>query len=275
METPRYKDNADASRIYLLPNLFTAGNLFFGFLAIIRCIQAKYMPDGLGDVTAEDYYIQGIWFIIAAALFDLLDGRVARFSGRLSLFGAEFDSLADLVSFGVAPALLVFFLILSPSGGIYSKYVDSLFLKIGWFVGFIYLLCCATRLARFNVITSPLLPTSEKIPKTHDFIGLPVPAAAGIIVSMAVILIRIRISSRLAIFLLPIMLIVSFLMVSNIRFPSFKQISWRSKTGLVSFILCVTFCSLVIFFTVYSIAIVFFSYLIFALCRSFFCRKKD
>lgn len=263
---PVYKDNSEASRIYLLPNLFTAGNLFFGFLAIIRAIQAKYGA-AIGYNPAE-YYTQAVWFIVIAAIFDLIDGRVARFSGRLSLFGAEFDSLSDLVSFGVAPSLLAFFLILSPDSGNYPEYVDSIFLKCGWFVGFIYLLCCATRLARFNVITSPLLPKSEKMPNTHDFIGLPVPAAAGIVISIAVILIRAEVTALFAISLLPIMLLVSFLMVSNIQFPSFKHITWNAKTGFQTFLIVVIVCTTLIFFSVYSLAIVFFGYLIIGLSRA-------
>lgn len=264
-------DPTDAGRIYFLPNLFTAGNLFCGFLAIIRCVQAKYGSMLGFSSVAVDYYTQGVWFIVLAAIFDLIDGRVARVSGRLSLFGAEFDSLADLVSFGVAPALLVFFLILSPSGRNYSQYIDSLFLKIGWFVGFVYLLCCAARLARFNVASNPLLPTSPSSP--HDFVGLPVPAAAGVIVSIAVILIRVDISSNLAMLLLPTMLIVSFLMVSTIRFPSFKHLSWKAKTGFRSFLLFVIFCAMINFFSVYSIAAVFFSYLIIGLFRHLFLRR--
>lgn len=268
----RLADRTDAGRIYFLPNLFTAGNLFFGFLAIIRCVQAKYGSMLGFSPVALDYYTQGVWFIILAAIFDLIDGRVARVSGRMSLFGAEFDSLADLVSFGVAPALLVFFLILSPSGRNYAQYIDSLFLKFGWFVGFVYLLCCAARLARFNVTSNPLLPPSPAA--THDFIGLPVPAAAGVIVSIAVILIRVDISSPLAILLLPTMLIVSFLMVSTIPFPSFKHLSWKAKTGFRSFILFVIFCAMINFFSVYSIAIVFFSYLIIGLFRYFFMARR-
>lgn len=263
-----YRDNSEASRIYFLPNLFTAGNLFFGFLAIIRCVQAN-KPGSLGGLSAMEYYTQGVWCIVLAALFDFVDGRVARFSGRMSLFGAEFDSLSDLVSFGVAPALLVFFLILSPSGGNYPIYLSEIFLKIGWLVSFIYLLCCAARLARFNVITSPLLPKSEKISRTHDFIGLPVPAAAGIIASIAVILIRAEVSYLFAIMLLPLMLLVSFLMVSSIQFPSFKYISWNLKTGFSTFLTVAALLALLIFFSIYSLAIVFFSYLFFGLFRQF------
>ena len=165
-----------ASRIYFLPNLMTAGNLFCGFVAVIHCIQARLaetVPTGeYLNKSSADHYTQAVWFIFGAAAFDTLDGRLARMGGRESLFGAEFDSLADVISFGIAPALMVFFLILSPTQGY------EIFRSIGWFIGFIYLLCAAVRLARFNVITNPLLHRDKK-DTNKDFVGLPVPAAAA------------------------------------------------------------------------------------------------
>ena len=108
-----------ASRIYFLPNLMTAGNLFCGFAAVIKCIQARLLTDAgeyallHPNLSWITLYTQAVWLILAAVIFDALDGRLARMGGRTSLFGAEFDSLADVVSFGVAPALMVFFLILA------------------------------------------------------------------------------------------------------------------------------------------------------------------
>ncbi|MDR2341140.1 MAG: CDP-alcohol phosphatidyltransferase family protein [Puniceicoccales bacterium] len=265
---PIYKDSTEASRVYLLPNLFTAGNLFCGFLAILRFIQAKY--GSLVGYNPVEYYTQGVWLIVFAAILDLFDGRVARLSGRLSLFGAEFDSLADLVSFGVAPALLVFFLILSPSPGNYPQYLDSVFLKFGWLVGFIYLLCCAARLARFNVLMTPLLPRGEKYVDVHDSIGLPVPAAAGIIISIAIILIHAELSPPFAGLLLPIMLLVSVLMISTIPFPVFKHIAWNTRTRFRTFVVVATVVAMIAFLSVYAIAIVFFTYLM----SSLFLRRR-
>src|SRR5208337_2984388 len=170
-----------ASRIYVLPNLMTAANLFCGFMAVINCIHARlaesvFTGEYMG-VPAADHYRYAVWFIFGAAAFDSLDGRLARLGGRQSLFGAEFDSLADVVSFGIAPALLMFFLILSPSQGF------PWFRDIGWFVGFVYLLCAAMRLARFNVITNPLLHPAQK-ELSSDFVGLPVPAAAATVAAL-------------------------------------------------------------------------------------------
>src|ERR1700690_1447351 len=148
-------NEAQASRIYVLPNLMTAGNLFCGFMAVVNCIHARLAgtaDDGLYlAATAGDHYRYAVYFIFGAALFDMLDGRLARMGGRESLFGAEFDSLADVVSFGMAPAFLMFFLILSPSQEF------PWFRDIGGGIGFFYLLCAAMRLARFNVMTNPLL----------------------------------------------------------------------------------------------------------------------
>jgi CDP-diacylglycerol---serine O-phosphatidyltransferase len=218
---------AQASRIYFLPNLMTAGNLFCGFLAIIKCIQASFAgPDS--PLSPAELYSHAVWFILAAVIFDSLDGRLARLGGRESLFGKEFDSIADIVSFGVAPALMVFFMILSP-----RQY--EFFRQIGWFVGFIYLLCAAVRLARFNVITHPLVYSHHENYSGKDFVGLPVPAAAGMIVSL-VLLLNVYELRRWAILLPALMLLIAYLMVSTVRYPSFKDIGWRTKTRLRVFV---------------------------------------
>jgi CDP-diacylglycerol--serine O-phosphatidyltransferase len=224
-----------ASRIYFLPNLMTAGNLFCGFIAIIKCIQARLLFDAgeyallHAHLSWTALYTQAVWFILAAVIFDSLDGRLARLGGRTSLFGAEFDSLADVVSFGVAPALMVFFLILAP------REQFQWFRELGWFIAFIYLLCGAVRLARFNVITNPLLHRAEA-ETSKDFIGLPIPAAAGTVASLLLLLLNMAENARelrqWALTLPLLMMLVSFLMVSTVRYPSFKQVNWETKTRL-------------------------------------------
>ncbi|HYC71069.1 MAG TPA: CDP-diacylglycerol--serine O-phosphatidyltransferase [Opitutaceae bacterium] len=229
-----------ASRIYFLPNLMTAGNLFCGFIAVIKCIQARLMTDS-GEFAAlhPDYswialYNQAVWFILLAVVFDSLDGRLARMGGRTSLFGAEFDSLADIVSFGVAPALMVFFLILAPR----EEY--QWFRELGWLIAFIYMLCGAVRLARFNVITNPLLHRSDA-ESNKDFVGLPIPAAAGTVASLVLLLLNMAANARelrqWALALPFLLILVSMLMVSTIRYPSFKQINWETKTRFRTFVL--------------------------------------
>jgi CDP-diacylglycerol--serine O-phosphatidyltransferase len=229
-----------ASRIYFLPNLMTAGNLFCGFVAVIRCIQARLITDA-GEYagahahqTWMEFYTNAVWLILAAVVFDSLDGRLARLGGRTSLFGAEFDSLADIISFGVAPALMVFFLILAPTEEF------QWFRQFGWLIAFIYLLCAAVRLARFNVITNPLLHrTTTEI--HNDFVGLPVPAAAGTVASLVLLLLHLaeneRSLQRLTLTLPLLLILISILMISTIRYPSFKHIDWQTKTRIRTFVI--------------------------------------
>lgn len=253
-------DSAKASRIYVLPNLMTAGNLFCGFVAIIRCIQAKFAAEGMVDASAPHLYNEAVWFIIAAVGFDSLDGRLARLGGRESLFGREFDSIADVVSFGVAPALLVFFLILSPD--LYEP-----FRQIGWFIGFIYLLCAGVRLARFNVITHPLVYTTQAKYDTKDFVGLPAPAAAGMIVSLVLVITAVEDLRRWVLLLPPLMLLIAFLMVSTIRYPSFKQVGWHTRARFGTFVLVLILAAAIFFYRQFAVALIFLGYLVFGIGR--------
>ncbi len=256
----------DASRIYLLPSFFTAANLFFGFLAIIRCIQARYCTSS--DIMAADFYTQAVWFVLLSGICDSLDGRVARLGGKESLFGKEFDSIADAVSFGVAPALMVFFMILSPTEQF------PFFRQVGWIIGFIYLLCAGVRLARFNVITHPLLPKSEQDRNNYDFLGLPVPAAAGVIVSLVLVLNRYDLRS-LALILPPLMLLIAWLMISNIRYPSFKKVDWDTQTKLKTFISGIAIIALISLIEGLALAIIFLSYVFYGIFHHIACNKKS
>ncbi len=259
-------DPAEASRIYFLPNLMTAGNLFCGFVAVIMCIQANYAMRGSAIITAEAsaLYTKAVWLIFGAMAFDALDGRLARMGGRESFFGAEFDSLADVVSFGLAPALMVFFLILSPSQG-YPH-----FREIGWLLGFIYLLCAAIRLARFNVITHPLLqkpgPRSNK-----DFVGLPVPAAAGTVAALVLFLLNLakheRELQQWALALPVLMLLIAFLMVSRVRYPSGKQIDFQTKTKLTTLILYIVAAAAIVVYKEYGMLVCSLGYIFYGLGR--------
>src|SRR5256714_14489604 len=140
--TPSADDRIDAKlKIYFLPNLLTAGNLFCGFVALTKIVEA--------DVDKSNFYQQitlALGFILLACIFDLFDGRVARMGGVESPFGREFDSLADLISFGAAPAFLVHRVVL--------KDVFPERPEFGWFIASIYLLCGAFRLARFNCLSA-------------------------------------------------------------------------------------------------------------------------
>jgi CDP-diacylglycerol---serine O-phosphatidyltransferase len=190
--------------------------------------------------------------IQVAVIFDSLDGRLARMGGRTSLFGAEFDSLADVVSFGVTPALMVFFLILAPRGDY------QWFREFGWMIAFVDLLCGAVRLARFNVITNPLLHRAEA--ESHkDFVGLPIPAAAGTVASLVLLLLNMAANAKelrqLTLALPLILILVSFLMVSTVRYPSFKQINWETKTRFRTFV--VFFIGIVLIVRLQEVALFF------------------
>ena len=262
----------NASRIYFLPNLMTAGNLFCGFVACIKCIQAHYLMRGTDIISLEasNLFVEAVWLIFGAMAFDTLDGRLARMGGKESLFGAEFDSLADMVSFGLAPALMTFFLILSPTQGY------PVFQKVGWFFGFIYLLCAAIRLARFNVITHPLLNRSEE-PTNKDFVGLPVPAAAGTVAALVLVLINLAKHDKelqsWALALPPLLLLIAWLMVSKINYPSGKQIDLQTKTPLTSFVLFLVVAGAIVAFKEIAMLAVMLGYIFYGLFRSL--RQKS
>ena len=193
--------------LHLLPNLFTTGNLFFGFYTIVHAT--------LGD---PDHAAMGI---VLAMLFDIFDGRVARLTNATSKFGGEYDSLADVVSFGVAPAILAF------SAG------DLRILgRAGWVLAFLYVACAALRLARFNVSASRYKGRFE---------GLPSPAAAGMIASTQWFVAFVQQAHP---FSTPPLLIalgtgaVGLLMVSTIPYRSFKEIDLRHSYGTLVFLVC-------------------------------------
>lgn len=177
--------------VYILPNLFTTGGLFSGFYSIVATVNGAY------DTAA--------WFILIAGVFDALDGRVARITNTTSRFGVEYDSLADLVAFGVAPALLMYMWALKPFG------------KLGWLAAFLYLVCGALRLARFNVQVNTV--------ESKRFLGLPIPAAAGMVASCVLLFYFFGGSGEIVrkVSILLLIYILAFLMVSNVRYYSFKD----------------------------------------------------
>lgn len=193
--------------LFILPNLFTLSSIFCGFYAILL---------SGGDPSPDDLY-RASMLIIFAMFFDMVDGRVARLTRTQSAFGVEIDSLADIVSFGVAPAQLVYAWSLSALG------------KLGVAAAFAYVACGAIRLARFNVLATD---TSGRPKKPSKYIlGLPIPGAAGILVSLVAA--NHAVDGEIAV-LHPLIAVVvfalSFFMVSTIKFRSFKDLrfSWRT-----------------------------------------------
>lgn len=263
---PPYRDVTEASRIYILPNLFTAGNLFFGFLAIIWCIRGRYVADN--DIESARLFTQAVFFILGAGVCDVFDGRVARLGGRESLFGKEFDSIADVVSFGLAPALMMFFLILHPTDE------WPFFRQIGWLIGFIYLLCAGVRLARFNVITNPFIPGIASGAGSSDFQGLPAPAAAGIVSSIVLVIINFQLPRDVYLALPPLMLLIAWMMVSSVRYPSFKHLGWQSQLNIQHFIGLIVIVVLLVTFWRFSFALAFLIYLFYGLFRDIKRRRR-
>jgi CDP-diacylglycerol--serine O-phosphatidyltransferase len=216
-------------RIYLLPNMMTAGNLFCGFAAVLKIIEAALLNNG-GEPVANCYH-QALAFILGACVFDLLDGRVARLGGHESPFGREFDSLADVVSFGLAPALLVYQIVLKD------------FHQTGWVIAFIYLLCGTLRLARFNCIAAAVKEPEEMKDHSREFVGFPIPAAAGLIASLTLFMLWLEEGERTIgkwKFALPaLLLFLSFMMFSHVKYPSFKGLNWRTQRSLPRFLLII------------------------------------
>jgi CDP-diacylglycerol---serine O-phosphatidyltransferase len=182
-------------RLFVLPTLFTVGNLFCGYLSIWASIRGTFESAAV--------------LVIVAAVLDALDGRIARLTNSTSAFGEEYDSLADLVSFGVAPAVLAY------SWGL------SDFHRVGWMASFLFVVCGSMRLARFNIQT--------KVMDKRYFVGLPIPAAAGVIVSLVLatpdrLIDRVWMSGLLA-----LTIVLSYLMISTIRYRSFKDLDLRQR----------------------------------------------
>jgi len=201
-------------KIYFWPNLLTAGNLFCGFLALTRIVEAD--PGSEGFVRS----IHGALFLILlATIFDLLDGRVARMAGKESPFGQEFDSLADIVSFGAAPAFLVHRIVLRDMWPNHPQ--------VGWLIASFYLICGAFRLARFNCMARASKGDFK------EFLGFPIPAAAGLVASLTLLLLWAEekgFPESKWRYTLPILLLfLSAMMVSEVRYPSFKSFDFRAK----------------------------------------------
>ncbi len=177
--------------IYILPNLFTTMNIFCGFYAVIAAVNGATNAAAIA--------------ILVAAIFDALDGKIARATHTTSRFGVEYDSLADLISFGLAPGLMIYLWALKPLG------------RLGWLAAFLFMVCGALRLARFN--------TQVNSVKRDYFVGLPITAAAGMLAATVLLYHRLGIvgTSANKIFILMLIYILSFLMVSSIKFHSFKK----------------------------------------------------
>ena len=264
---------SDEVKIYFLPNLMTAGNLACGFFAVLMIYRGiahvQVEISDSGPLSAKEYYEisrsyyeYAILLIFGSCLFDLLDGRLARLGGRESPFGREFDSLADIISFGMAPALLLSRAVLFPLPE-----------NIGWAIALIYVICGAMRLAKFNCLAA--LP--KKPGDSSDFRGLPIPMAAGFIASLTFLLIGLyRNDHQLGNWryvLAGAMLGLSLLMISDIRYPSFKKVGWRTRSTLRAFVIVVLLIYVVMQFRYVTPVVLFSLYLLYGMIRPWISNR--
>ncbi|MBE0501129.1 MAG: CDP-diacylglycerol--serine O-phosphatidyltransferase [Desulfuromonadales bacterium] len=176
--------------VYILPNLFTTGTLFAGYYSIVSAMNGQFE--------------KAAWFILIATVFDGLDGKVARMTNSTSRFGVEYDSLADLVGFGVAPGLLMYSWALTTFG------------KLGWLAAFLYVVCGALRLARFNVQVDTV--------ESKKFVGLPIPSAAWMVAACVLLFYYLGGSGTIKqVSVVVLIYCLAFLMVSNVRYYAFKD----------------------------------------------------
>lgn len=194
-------DDHPSKGIYILPNLFTTGGLFAGFFAMVQAMNGNFEYAPLA--------------VFIAMIMDTLDGRVARWTHTESDFGAEYDSLVDVVSFGLAPALVMYEWALSGMG------------KLGWLAAFVYAACGALRLARFNT----QLASQDK----RYFQGLPIPAAAAVVMAFVWVLYSYGVPGKeISILALLVTVLAGVLMVSNFRYRSFKDLNLKGRVPFVT-----------------------------------------
>ena len=248
-------------KIYFLPNLMTAGNLFCGFVALTKIVEAD-LAEGYKDIRVA------LFFILLACIFDLFDGRIARMGGRESPFGREFDSLADIISFGVAPAFLVHRIVLKD---VFVQYPEA-----GWFIASIYLICGAFRLARFNCLAAQAGGGGGK-----EFLGFPIPAAAGFVASLTLFMIWwnekdfAKGSWRYA---LPVlMLFLSAMMVSEVKYPTFKTLDLQATRTFTKTLIGILFLGSIVVFRdkilVFVLPVFFTLYLLYGFIRPRISRE--
>jgi CDP-diacylglycerol--serine O-phosphatidyltransferase len=216
---PRSPSKRPRRAAYALPTLFTAGNIFLGFIAILRSIEGALFGAG-GNLGANPHFEVAAKAIGAAVVLDGLDGRIARMTNTVSDFGREMDSLADVITFGIAPAVLAY------TWGVHFVAPGGFLLdhRAGYFLAFLFLLCGAVRLARFNVQTNPV-PKNPGRPDRKYFVGLPIPAAAGMVAAVVYASDSVPLQGWIfSAAWLTLLALLSFLMVSTWRYPSFKEV---------------------------------------------------
>jgi CDP-diacylglycerol--serine O-phosphatidyltransferase len=239
--------------MYIVPSLFTSGNIAAGYFAITQCFQGSVQ-----EPRHFDYAAMAIGFAIP---FDALDGRIARMTKTTSDFGKELDSLADVITFGMAPSILAFtwgfhMLPTSMDPSLRQKIV-----QLGAFVCFLFLLCGAARLARFNISVN-LLPKNPGRPDRKYFVGMPIPAAAGVIAAVVHFFSGTPVPNyRVAIMWMVLVLLTGLLMVSTWRFWSGKEINLADRHPFQRIVLLGLGIYAIVFFSQVVLALIAFFYM--------------
>ena len=224
MVDPNSPERRPRRAAYVLPTFFTAGNIFLGYISVIQSFQGAMRASGTG-IGAEPHFELAAKCIGIAVFLDGLDGRIARMTNTTSEFGRELDSLADVISFGIAPAVLAFAWGIQFLDASIDAAIREHVLRAGYFVSFLFLLCGSARLARFNIQKNPV-PKNPGRPDRKYFVGLAIPAAAGMVAAVVFA----SGSSPIhywpfAVAWLALLVLLSFLMVSTWRYYSFKDIN--------------------------------------------------
>lgn len=242
--------------LYILPSLFTVASLACGYYAILSTLRGgEMMASATPDVEAiRKLFDAAATFLGIAVVFDGLDGRIARLTNSASEFGREFDSLADVITFGVAPALLAFVWGVRPLEKIAGTQLVQHIQDAGWIISFAFLICGATRLARFNIQTTR--PATDK----RHFVGLPIPAGAGIIAAVVHYLKYPVNDWRYGLVWLIIVGLSAFLMVSHVRYPTFKTLDLRQPRSYLFIIALGLIIYLIVEFSEPVLLIIAFSY---------------
>jgi CDP-diacylglycerol---serine O-phosphatidyltransferase len=233
---PRSPDRHPRRAAYALPTFFTSGNLFLGFYAMMEAFRGAMLTATAADA---NWHFRAAAIAIGAAVFlDGLDGRIARMTKTVSDFGREMDSLADVISFGIAPAVLAYTWGVEFAGAPPAPFTVEHLHRAGYFCAFIFLLCGAMRLARFNVQVNPVPKNPGRSDRKY-FVGMPIPAAAGMVASVVYALVEfgpvqwwVYSAAWLA-----MLALLSFLMVSTWRYPSFKDMSLVRPRSPLTFVL--------------------------------------
>jgi CDP-diacylglycerol--serine O-phosphatidyltransferase len=225
---------------YALPTLFTSGNIFLGYLSIVHTIQGALNFNSHPILAQQDFEVAAKTIGLAVVL-DGLDGRIARMTNTTSEFGRELDSLADVISFGIAPAILAYIwgVMFVSGGGLVGAFTLDHLQRVGELLAFAFLACGAMRLARFNIQKNPV-PSNPGAPHRKYFVGLPIPAGAGMIASVIFASGSVPVTDfGWSVAWLILLALLSFLMVSAWRYWSFKDLNLlRPRSPLILVLMC-------------------------------------